>query len=248
MPLSPQKKRPSHDTIDPGLRPRKKPVQKRAIASYERILAAAYELLRTGDEADLTTNSVAAKAGVSIGSLYEYFPGKEAIVAALFERKLAHVRSRVPSTESYNPQSMTWQEFASSLSMSMKQAEVTHEVNFHNLNTVWTSSGLKRLDRAHAEWMADQFAAGMRRFGSSWPDDALFDLGINIYSLDACTWFYWRLLGDYSSLAHERATCAMIAMMEPAMNGSPPPAGPFVSRQILPGIDLHASVDERKPK
>lgn len=225
------KRREPRAEMEPALRPRKRPVQKRAIASYERILAAAYELLRMGDEAELTTNSVALRAGVSVGSLYEYFPSKEAIIAALFERKLSHVRSHVPAIESYDPRMMNWREFAVHLARAMKEAEETHEVNFHNLNTVWTSAGLKRLDRAHAEWMADQFASGMRHFGSTWPDDALFDLGINIYSLDACTWFYWRLLGDYSDLAHQRAISAMLAMMEPAMDGSPPPTGPLVTRQ-----------------
>ena len=36
----------------------------------------------------LTTNHVAAKAGVSVGTLYEWFPGKEALVAALVDRHL----------------------------------------------------------------------------------------------------------------------------------------------------------------
>lgn len=223
--------------IDPSLRPRKRPTQKRAIASYEKILNAAYEILKSGDESGLTTNSVALKAGVGIGSLYEYFPGKEAIVAALFERKLEQVRARVPPLDSYDPAKMSWREFAEHLSRAMKQGEATHEVNFHNLNAVWTSAGLKRLDRAHAEWMADRFAAGMRKFGSTWPDEALFDLGMNIYSIDACTWFYWRLLGDYSDLAFDRAIAAMLAMMEPAMNGSPPPTGPFVTRQSPPAAN-----------
>jgi AcrR family transcriptional regulator len=43
------------------------------------------------DKSNLTTNRVAEAAGVSIGSLYQYFPGKEAIVAAL-------VRARLRST------------------------------------------------------------------------------------------------------------------------------------------------------
>jgi len=37
----------------------------------------------------VTTNHIAARAGVSIGTLYEFFPTKEAIVAALTERRLA---------------------------------------------------------------------------------------------------------------------------------------------------------------
>lgn len=65
---------------------RKAPTQERSRATVEAILgAAARVLLATGYDR-LSTNRVAAAAGVSIGSLYQYFPSKEAIVAALAER------------------------------------------------------------------------------------------------------------------------------------------------------------------
>jgi AcrR family transcriptional regulator len=50
------------------------------------ILDAAAELLADGGSAALTTNRLAERAGVSIGSLYHYFPNKEAVVAKLAER------------------------------------------------------------------------------------------------------------------------------------------------------------------
>ena len=50
------------------------------------ILFAAAHILKTEGFAHATTNAIAEKAGVSIGSLYQYFPNKEAIVAALRER------------------------------------------------------------------------------------------------------------------------------------------------------------------
>ncbi len=52
----------------------------------EAILDAAAELLAHGGFAALTTNHLAERAGVSIGSLYHYFPNKEAIIARLAER------------------------------------------------------------------------------------------------------------------------------------------------------------------
>jgi AcrR family transcriptional regulator len=69
--------------------PRKQPKQGRAKATVEAILTAtAHILVRYGFEA-ASTNRIAAKAGVSIGSLYQYFPSKDALIAALLER---HVR------------------------------------------------------------------------------------------------------------------------------------------------------------
>ena len=69
--------------------PRKLPRQSRAHATVDAILqAAAYILAREG-WARLTTNRVADRAGVNIGSLYQYFPSKEAIVHELLRRHVA---------------------------------------------------------------------------------------------------------------------------------------------------------------
>lgn len=67
-------------------KPRKRPLQARSKETVEAILtAAARVLVKDGYEAT-TTNKIAARAGVSIGSLYQYFPSKESIVAALVHR------------------------------------------------------------------------------------------------------------------------------------------------------------------
>lgn len=63
----------------------------------EAILEAAAELLASRG-GDASTNRIAARAGVSVGSLYQYFPNKEAIVAALFERHAAAVEAVVAET------------------------------------------------------------------------------------------------------------------------------------------------------
>ncbi len=68
------------------LRPRKRPAQARAQDTVEALLQATAELLERGGYARLTTNHVAQRAGVSVGSLYQYFPNKEALCHALAER------------------------------------------------------------------------------------------------------------------------------------------------------------------
>lgn len=69
--------------------PRKAPVQARSEQTVETILAAATRVLVRDGAAGFTTNKVAEKAGVSIGSLYQYFPNKESILAQLVRRHLA---------------------------------------------------------------------------------------------------------------------------------------------------------------
>lgn len=77
------------------LHPRKQPCQARSRVTVDAILDACARLLREGGYAALTTNHIAECAGVSIGTLYEFFPSKEAIVAALIERRLEDVVGEV---------------------------------------------------------------------------------------------------------------------------------------------------------
>ena len=63
----------------------KKPTQPRSRATFEAVLTAAAHILKTEGLTGFNTNAVAEKAGVSIGSLYQYFPSKYAILLALME-------------------------------------------------------------------------------------------------------------------------------------------------------------------
>ncbi|APH60771.1 Transcriptional regulator, TetR family [Granulibacter bethesdensis] len=78
MPQSPSSRRPS---------PRKMPRQARSEETVRIIIEAAAHILERKGLGDFTTNAVAERAGVSIGSLYQYFPGKEALIAALIVRE-----------------------------------------------------------------------------------------------------------------------------------------------------------------
>ncbi|MGA2163840.1 MAG: TetR/AcrR family transcriptional regulator [Solirubrobacteraceae bacterium] len=71
------------------LAPRKLPQQARSEATVEAVLQAAAQVFERHGYAAGTTNRIAARAGVSIGSLYQYFPGKDAILLALARRHLA---------------------------------------------------------------------------------------------------------------------------------------------------------------
>jgi AcrR family transcriptional regulator len=65
---------------------RKRPRQARAVATTDAILDAAAHLLGERGWQGLTTNGVAEAAGVSIGSLYQYFPNKLALIEAVRQR------------------------------------------------------------------------------------------------------------------------------------------------------------------
>jgi AcrR family transcriptional regulator len=81
--------------------PRKQATQARAQATVEVILKATARILVRDGYDHASTNKIAVAAGVSIGSLYQYFPSKEALVAALVDRHIGEmvelVRREIPT-------------------------------------------------------------------------------------------------------------------------------------------------------
>jgi AcrR family transcriptional regulator len=71
-------------------KPRKSPRQQRSRETFERVLDVAAKTFEELGYAGTTTNKVAEAAGISIGTLYHYFPDKDALLYALADRHLAH--------------------------------------------------------------------------------------------------------------------------------------------------------------
>jgi AcrR family transcriptional regulator len=75
----------------PATNPRKNATQGRSRATVEALLAATARVLVREGYDHASTNKIADAAGVSIGSLYQYFPTKEALVAAVIERHVNEI-------------------------------------------------------------------------------------------------------------------------------------------------------------
>jgi AcrR family transcriptional regulator len=80
---------PTKKTARKQLSPRKSPVQRRSTETLEVILEAAARILEENGFEGFNTNAIAEKAGVSIGSLYQYFPNKDALLSGLIEKEFA---------------------------------------------------------------------------------------------------------------------------------------------------------------
>ena len=79
----------------PHLSPRKRPRQTRAAVTLDAIFEATIQVLVTDGPRRLTTTRVAERAGVSVGTMYQYFPHKQALFYALNERYLDAVAAKV---------------------------------------------------------------------------------------------------------------------------------------------------------
>jgi AcrR family transcriptional regulator len=73
--------------VPAALKPRKKPLQTRSTATVDAIVEATIRILRRDGWAGCTTTRIATLAGVSVGSLYQYFPNRNAIAVEIVRQR-----------------------------------------------------------------------------------------------------------------------------------------------------------------
>ena len=145
--------------------PRKKPMQARSQVTYDAILDAAAQVLASEGYAGSTTNKISERAGVSVGSLYEYFPTKEAVFTALIERlDRSNIESVIVNFE--DMKSLSPKEFLTVVLKSRIDAALSYPELESRLRAEIPAS----LFKDQSEKMFDDFSAGMKLFVASNPE------------------------------------------------------------------------------
>jgi AcrR family transcriptional regulator len=78
-----------------ALKPRKQPLQARSETTVLAIHEASIQVLLSIGYRKLTTTRVAERAGVSVGTLYQYFPNRQALIRAVLERYLTEMSASI---------------------------------------------------------------------------------------------------------------------------------------------------------
>ena len=84
---------------------RRKPKQARSEHTIDTIVDAAIHVLHDEGEKSLTTNRIAERSGFGIGTLYQYFPNKEAILTAIAQREVTRLKASIAKVLKDNDQS-----------------------------------------------------------------------------------------------------------------------------------------------
>lgn len=166
---------------------RKTPSQSRSREKVQDILEAARHLLATEGLEKLTTNRIARAAGMSVGSLYQYFPNKQAIIHQLYSDWLASVRRLL---REYQDGDLEGQTPVGIMRIMMERIyspddldtfTSRYEVELGKAMRLYPE--LQVIDRKHARQIAAILADIFHRTGVVADEDTLFQLGLYSYEL-----------------------------------------------------------------
>lgn len=149
----------------PDLDLRRTPVQARGQATFERILDTTADLLESVGVDVLTTNLIAKSAGVNVATLYQYFPNKQAVLLALFERQSA---ARFELGERYIAglgSAADWRRHLRNLVQGVARSRTTTKGVVPLRQAMRSSPDLQAHDREHWEKLSSTLGTELARAG-----------------------------------------------------------------------------------
>jgi AcrR family transcriptional regulator len=175
-----------------SLQPRRQPSQDRAKVRLEKILAATRLILLESGIGGVTTASIAERAGVPVGSVYQYFPNKKAIFLELYRQYLDRLHALLERFEHTGPYDEGWVVFNERLLAAVRRAESKQDVEAVLLAASQTFPELQEYQAAHLERIVETWARILQRLGSRWSRIRLTRLLRYLYLLNAGSVTYQR--------------------------------------------------------
>lgn len=201
--------------------PRKAPAQERSKQKVNQILEATKQLLATDGLEKLTNNHIAKAAGMSVGSLYQYFPNKQAIIYRLYQdwlesvqetmRQLAQRATEVGFTSLLDE--LFFKIYGSLDAPSEDSAIEAELVKAMNLY-----SELQEIDLEHGEAMGGLLADIFMAAGFNCDEETARQLGLYTYSFDIAR-LEFVSMGGKSELAREWYRKSLMSVFEPYLPG-----------------------------
>ncbi|GAB3111625.1 TetR/AcrR family transcriptional regulator [Aestuariicella hydrocarbonica] len=132
-----------------ALNPRRQPIQQRARERTQQILDITARLLEEVGVDDLTTILIAKELGISVGSLYHYFPNKHAIMFALGERWLQEMTVAMKDIEAFDIENMSLEVFVEAAVERMLAVYRAQKAVLPLAQALWSIPELRDLDEQH---------------------------------------------------------------------------------------------------
>ena len=152
--------------------------------------------------ANLTTHQIAKRAGIAVGSLYQYFPNLEAVLYEIYNEYAEQARDVLSEFDSAKYLAKPREEFFELLIGALTAKACEEQDIIRAIRTeAKVYSALAELEYQQAEFFAKRLAEFCVYYGSNWSEDKLERLGLFVYYIDWGTWMY----RDHSKAAAKEA-------------------------------------------
>jgi AcrR family transcriptional regulator len=148
-----------------ALSPRRAPLQQRSVARAQQILAVSAGLLEEVGVDDLTTILIARRMGISVGTLYHYFPNKHAILYAMAEQWLAEVERSLDEVDGWPLAELSLERFVDRLVERQLVAYRAQQGILHLVQAMFSIPELRELDQRHDALVIDRMTRVFARCG-----------------------------------------------------------------------------------
>lgn len=169
------KKETRHDVL-----PRKKPTQGRSKKTVEKILEATRHILKTEGAKALTTNLVAEKSGITVGSIYQYFPTKHAIVYSLYTTWLEEITTQLDRQISAGGEPST---ILQQIFQTFVEQDETSHLSKELAMAMTAHPNLLEVEAAHQHRISQRIAALLARLTDTPEDEQLYAFAVALYQL-----------------------------------------------------------------
>ncbi len=183
----------SFKVVAKKLEVRKGPKQERSQRMVENILQSTRELLhesRGSASKKITTTQIARKAGISVGSLYQYFPSTESILFELFKEMTVQTRAVLEEFSQEQWLSLPREEFIVALNRAVLGVESDADLTLDIINCTRVYPALAAAEKDYADYCAGKLAHFMQHYGSKWPLAKLKRLGLHVFYVNFGTYIY----------------------------------------------------------
>lgn len=169
---------------------KKKPSQKRSQERVGKILRSCSKLLEEDGLQGLTMPKLAKAAEVSVGSLYQYFDNKQAVMQALYEDYLAALRYQITDFLKNIEQHPHWKEGIAHLLERVFKAEQEGGPLAEINQALKLYPELEALDQRHSEEVSELMIQALKHYRFPGTKTQLKELVFFSYSINIGTWSY----------------------------------------------------------
>lgn len=145
--------------------PRSEPVQSRSIKRAQQILDVTSELLETVGLNDLNTAIIAKEVGISVGSLYHYFPNKHAILYAMGKSWLDSIEEVLRDIHEWHLEELALSEFIDQVVDINLRTYRQQRAVLRLVQAMFSVQELRELDERHDDMVISQMAKVFKRLG-----------------------------------------------------------------------------------